>query len=159
MNDKLLDETGLHILHLLRADARLSYAEIGRRVHLSTPAVIERIRKMEDDGIITSYQAEIAPKALGYHVTVMLTLTTDPVHYTIVLDIVQETPEIVTCDHITGPNSFIMRVQAAAVSDIERIIGLFAQIGTTSTAMVMSRWVTTDPLLARLEQLREVDNE
>src|SRR4030042_4992706 len=64
-NDKLLDATGWQILRELEANARLSFAELGRRVGLSLPAVAERVRKMEDAGIITGYRAQVDPARVG----------------------------------------------------------------------------------------------
>ena len=92
--EKLLDTTGRQILHLLYTDARLSYAEIGRRVHLSTPAVIERIEKLEAAGVIRGYTAQVDPAILGYTVTAIVTLTTTPAHYPLVAQIVEAALEI-----------------------------------------------------------------
>lgn len=68
-DEKLLDDIGWRLLEELQEDARLSYTELGRRVGLSTPAVMERIHKMEDAGIIMGYRAEVNPEKIGFHVT------------------------------------------------------------------------------------------
>jgi Lrp/AsnC family leucine-responsive transcriptional regulator len=151
---KLLDTTGLHILRLLHQNARLPYAEIGRRVHLSTPAVIDRIEKMEEAGIITGYHAQISSAALGYTVAAIVTVTTEPVHYPTIQQIVQDTVEIETCDHVTGPASFIMRVSATSLERLEQVITKFSNIATTDTAIVMSSLDTSDAVSGRIEALQ-----
>jgi Lrp/AsnC family transcriptional regulator, leucine-responsive regulatory protein len=151
---KLLDTTGLHILRLLYQNARLSYAEIGRRVHLSTPAVIDRIEKMEEAGIITGYHVQISPASLGYTVAAIITVTTEPVHYPTIRQIVQDTVEIEACDHVTGAASFIMRVSAVSLEQLERVIAKFSSIATTDTAMVLSSLDTSDAVSGRIEALQ-----
>jgi Lrp/AsnC family leucine-responsive transcriptional regulator len=151
---KLLDTTGLHILRLLYQNARLSYAEIGRRVHLSTPAVIDRIEKMEEAEIITGYHAQISPASLGYTVAAIITVTTEPVHYPTIRQIVQDTVEIETCDHVTGAASFIMRVSAPSLEQLEQVIAKFSNIATTDTAMVLSSLDTSDAVSGRIEALQ-----
>lgn len=153
MSHKLLDATNIHILRLLHQNARLSYTEIGRQVHLSTPAVIERIEKMEEARIITGYHAQIAPEALGYSISAIITLTTEPIHYPIVRQIVRDSIEIESCDHVTGAASFIMRISATSLEQIEKVLEQFAHIGTTDTAMVMSSVDTSDVVTSRIDAL------
>jgi Lrp/AsnC family transcriptional regulator, leucine-responsive regulatory protein len=74
-NEKLLDETGWQLLHELQQNARLSFSELGQRVGLSSPAVAERVRKMEDAGIITGYHAEVDPAKLGFPVMAIIRMT------------------------------------------------------------------------------------
>ncbi len=150
---KLLDSTGRKIIELLIQDARLSYAEIGRQVHLSTPAVIERIEKLETAGIITGYQAQINPKLLGYDVSAFVTLTTDPAYYDIVTNIVNQTLEIESCDHVTGSASFILRIRAKSVQQIEVVIQQFNSIGTTDTTLILSSFKSSNASLQRLSRM------
>jgi Lrp/AsnC family leucine-responsive transcriptional regulator len=133
----------------------MSYAEISRRVHLSTPAVIERIEKMEEAGIITGYRASINPAALGYTISAQVTLTTDPVHYPTVRRIVSDSVEIESCDHVTGSAAFVMRVSAGSVEQLERVIGQFAAIGSTQTAIIMSSLDTSGTTLTRINAMND----
>ena len=71
-NERLLDETGWHILEALQENARLSFSELGQRVGLSSPAVAERVRRMEDAGIITGYRAEVNTARIGYTITAII---------------------------------------------------------------------------------------
>lgn len=137
-SQKLLDNTGLAILDLLSEDARLSYAEIARRVHLSTPAVIDRMEKMEAEGIITGYQTKINQAVLGYKVKAIVMLTTEPRQYDLIKRIVTQSPEVESCDHVAGAVSFVMHVGANSIEHLESFIQQFSPIGTTQTLIIMS---------------------
>lgn len=152
---KLLDTTGRHILRLLAEDARMSYAEIARRVHLSTPAVIERITRMEETGIITGFVAAVDHRLLGYTVTAIVTLKTEPVHYPLVQRIVSSSLQVEQCDHVTGAASFVMRVSASSIAHLEEFIRQFAPIGSTDTAIVMSSLDTSDLTRKRIDAQSE----
>ena len=73
--EKLLDPLGWKLLVELQTDARISFAELGRRVGLSTPAVAERVRRMEDEGIIRAYRAEIDPSSVGLPITAFIRMS------------------------------------------------------------------------------------
>ena len=94
MHEKLLDDTGWRILEELQGDARLSYKELGRRVNLSTPAVIERVRRMEEAGILEGYRGVVNPQKVGYAFRVILAVATvynNPDH--VILRTLAEIPE------------------------------------------------------------------
>lgn len=156
--EKLLDDTGRKILRLLCADARISYAEIGRTVHLSTPAVIERIEKMEAAGLIVGYHAQLNPALLGYNVSAIVTLTTEPSHYDAVREIVRESVEIETCEHVTGDASFKMRVSTTSIEHLERVIRKFTHLGTTDTVLVLSSFESGGTTLNRLHALDDTED-
>jgi Lrp/AsnC family leucine-responsive transcriptional regulator len=151
-NQKLLDAIGIKILRLLMDNARINYSEIARQVHLSTPAVIERIEKMEDAGIISGYHTDINPKSLGYVIQAVVMLTTDAIHYPTVQKIVTDTPEVETCDHVTGSVAFIMRVRMRSIENLENFIGQFTPIGSTQTFIIMSSLDTNHSLIHGLEE-------
>ena len=117
-----LDATGKKVLTLLQEDARLPFSEIGRRVGLSTPAVIERVQRMEEAGIIRGYHAEVNPQELGYTLTAYVRLHTTPERYPAVLALVERIPQVLECAHVTGEESFIMKVVLKSVTHLEEII-------------------------------------
>lgn len=147
---KLLDDTGIRILQLLVDDARMPYAEIARTVHLSTPAVIERIEKMQAAGIVKGYHAEVDSAALGYTITAIITLITEPIYYPTVRQIVGQSAEVEQCDHVTGDASFVMRVSVRSIAHLEAFIQQFTPIGSTQTAIVMSTVAVADVIQKRL---------
>jgi Lrp/AsnC family leucine-responsive transcriptional regulator len=138
--EKLLDETGWLLLEELQQHARLSYSELGQRVGLSSPAVAERIRKMEEAGIITGYHAEVNLAKLGLPVTAIIRLgSTAGQSCNRVATSVSEIPEVLECNRVTGSDSVIIKVVAASVAHLERIIDRLATYGLPTTSIVLSK--------------------
>jgi len=135
---RLLDQTGLKILNALQENARISFSALGRDIALSSPAVIDRVRKMEQAGIITGYHAHVAPDKVGFPVTAFILVTTRPEHYPRILTIANTTPEILECHHVSGEESFVMKVVAASVVMLETCIEQFNSYGQTKTLIVLS---------------------
>lgn len=143
---KLLDPTGWRLLEVLQSDARLSFSEIGRRVGLSTPAVIERIRKMEEAELITGFSVQLNYEKLGFPITAFIRLETHPDVHANLQAKLQEAPEVLQCYYITGRASFILKVVVSSVSHLEKLIEKLAVYGQTYTSIVMSMPVQNKPL-------------
>ena len=144
--EKLLDPTGKHLLALLQEDARLSYSELGRQVGLSVTAVIDRIRRLEDAGLITGYEVVLDREKLGLSVLAFVRLQTKPEHYAAVLPLVKSLPAVLECHHVTGEESFVLKIVVATVRELEPLIEQFSKFGQTSTSIVMSSVVGKRPL-------------
>src|SRR5215211_9530866 len=95
-----LDDANLRLLGELQQDARLSLAELGRRVGLSSPAVAERLARLEEAGVITGYRAEVDPRALGYSLGVVIRIRPAPRELGKVAELAERTPEVVECHRI-----------------------------------------------------------
>jgi len=149
-----MDKIDLKILHALQQDARLSYRELGRRLAMSSPATAERVRKLEIAKIITGYHARIDPAALGYHIEALMTVTY-PSHLSRrMYKLVQSTPEIVECLHVSGHGSVVLRVFAKSTGQLEQLMLKVQQIGTTETSIVLSvpfRRAALEPARGQLE--------
>ncbi len=139
--EKLLDRIGRNILDALQENARLSLARIGQKVGLSAPAVAERVKKLEEAGIIQGYHAHIDPNAVGRFVAAYIQLTTDARHYPAVQSLAAELPAITSCHHVSGEASFIMHVRVETVADLETLVARFSPLGQTRTAIVLSTTV------------------
>ena len=137
LNYKPLDEFSAHILELLQLDARLSITEIGRRVGLSAPAVAERIKRMEDEEIITGYRAIIDNDKIGLTVNAFITLKSNMLHAAAAQKI-SEIPEVTECYNITGHNCVIMKVATPTTKRLEAIIGQLQALGETNTSIILS---------------------
>ena len=137
---KLLDDLGWRILAVLQADARISYSELGRRVGLSTPAVTERVRRMEDVGIITGYHAAIDAAKAGFPIVVYMRLAISGGENMVsrATTAVKRMPEILECHRVTGTDSFILRAALLSVSHLESLIDRLTPFGMTSTSTVLS---------------------
>jgi len=137
--EKLLDITGWEILQALQENARLSYSELGQRVGLSSPAVAERIRRMEDAGIISGYHAEINLAKVGFPITAIIRMSTSPgERCTSFTGFVENIPEVLTCYRVTGSDSLIMRVIASSVGHLESLIDQLSAHGQLTTSIVLS---------------------
>jgi Lrp/AsnC family leucine-responsive transcriptional regulator len=134
----MIDEIDRKILKELQLDARTSYAELGRRVGLTTPAVIERVRKLEDAGIITGYRAEIDTTKVGLPILAFIRMSITGVDYSHIIQVVQAANEVLECHRGTGGDSFIMKVAVASVEHLQEIIDKLTPYGITTTAIVLS---------------------
>ena len=133
-----LDATNIGLLRELEADARLSLAELGRRVGLSSPAVADRLERLEEAGVIRGYRAEIDPRALGYELAVVLRIRPAPRELKKVAELAQRTPEVVECHRITGDDCYLMKAHVRDVEHMEEVIDRFAIYGQTTTSIVQS---------------------
>jgi Lrp/AsnC family transcriptional regulator, leucine-responsive regulatory protein len=137
-NQRDLDTTDINLLQELEIDARLSLAELGRRVGLSPPAVADRLERLEEAGVIGAYRAEIDPRALGYELAVVLRIRPAPRELKKVAELAQRTPEVVECHRITGDDCYLMKAHVRDVVHMEEVIDRFAIYGQTTTSIVQS---------------------
>ncbi len=133
-----LDATDVRILDALIHDARTRIADLARSVGLSPPSVSERIRRLEEAGVIEGYTLAINPKALGLPVAAWLRIRPIPGQLQKVADILQGLPEIVECDRITGEDCFIARAQIESVEDLEKLIDQVIPYAMTNTSIIQS---------------------
>jgi Lrp/AsnC family transcriptional regulator, leucine-responsive regulatory protein len=137
-DDGPLDPTDRRLLTQLQADARLSLAELGRRVGLSSPAVAERLRRLEGDGVITGYHAQVDPARLGFGLGVLVRIRPAPRQLAAVAQLARETPEIVECLRVTGDDCYVMTAHVRDVVHLEELIDAFAAYGQTTTSVMQS---------------------
>ena len=133
-----LDSTDLRLLEELQDQARLSLAELGRRVGLSAPAVAERLARLERDEVILGYRATLNPRALGYTLSAVIRIRPAPRELHQVAQLAQATPEVVDCRRITGEDCYIMTAHVRSVEHLEELIDGFAVYGQTTSSIVQS---------------------
>jgi Lrp/AsnC family leucine-responsive transcriptional regulator len=133
-----LDATNRRLLAELQADARLSLAELGRRVGLSSPAVAERLQRLEDDEVILGYHARLNPRAVGFALSAVIRIRPAPRELHEVAALARSTPEVVECRRITGDDCYIMLAHVRSVEHLEEVIDRFAAYGQTTTSIVQS---------------------
>ena len=133
----MIDEIDWKILKELQINARISFAELGRRVALTTPAVIERVRKLEDAGIITGYRIEIDTAKVGLPITAFIRMSITGVDYSHIIEVVSESKEVLECHRGTGNDSFIMKVAVADVGHLQTLIDRLTPYGITTTSIVL----------------------
>jgi Lrp/AsnC family transcriptional regulator, leucine-responsive regulatory protein len=133
-----LDPTDTRLLAELQEDARLTHAELGRRVNLSPPAVAERLRRLERSGVVTAYRAVVDPKALGYTLGVIMRIRPSARQLHKVAELARETPEVVECHRITGEDCFFMKLHLRDVEHLEEVLDRFILYGQTTTSIIQS---------------------
>jgi Lrp/AsnC family leucine-responsive transcriptional regulator len=136
MNDVVLDSVDRQIIGQLASDARISFAELGRRVSLSSPAVAERVRRLEQAGVITGYRAEVDPRALGYQLTAIVRVKPAVRQLSKIAELAAEIPEIEECLRITGEDCFYMKLHLAAIEELPSVLDRFLLYGETTTSIV-----------------------
>ena len=158
-NGDLTDEINGQILAELQADARLSVAELARRVRLSPPAVAERLQRLEDAGVIRGYHADVNPVAAGYPLTVVIRVRPAPRQLPKVAELAQATSEVVECHRITGEDCFLIKAHVRDVGHLEELIDSIAVYGQTTTSIIQSSPVPGRgvALTASQRRLRAVD--
>jgi Lrp/AsnC family leucine-responsive transcriptional regulator len=140
-----LDRTDWDILRELHFDGRVSFAELGRRVNLSPPAVKERILKLEDSGIINGYRAEVNFPAIGLPITAFIQITVDGNRCPKIVELAEEMVEVVEYHRLTGVNCFMLKVVVPSMADIERIHDILNPYGQLTTAVVLTSTETHQP--------------
>ncbi len=146
MNFKI-DHLSTEILLCLQKNARASFAEIGRKVGLTSPAVAERIKKMEDLGIIENYHAKISYTKLGHQLRAIITLRAFVGKLRPFLKKVASLEEIINCYRITGNENIIMEVVLKDQRHLEQFIDTLITYGETRTHIILSDVVSDAPLL------------
>lgn len=136
-----LDALNWKILHYLQENARQSNAEIGRRVGISSPAVSERIKKMEDIGIITGFKTVVSPFEVGYQLKAIITLRAFMGKLKPFLQIVKTYDEVLNCYRITGNENIVMEVILKNQIHLESFIDQLIKYGETKTQIVLSHVV------------------
>lgn len=134
----MIDEIDWKILKELQENARVSFAELGRRVNLTTPAVIERVRKLEDAKIIVGYRAEIDAAKIGLPITAFVRMSISGVDYSHIIEAAKNSTEVLECHRGTGNDSFIMKVAVADVEHLQNLIDKLTPYGITTTSIVLS---------------------
>jgi Lrp/AsnC family leucine-responsive transcriptional regulator len=135
-----LDETGWLLLRELQQNARLSYSELGQRVGLSSPAVADRMRKMEEAGIITGYRVEVNLARLGLPMLAIIRLGSfvgQNCHR--VATQVSQIPEVLECYRVAGSDSVVIKVAATSIEHLENVVDRLSLYGLPTTSLVFSR--------------------
>jgi Lrp/AsnC family transcriptional regulator, leucine-responsive regulatory protein len=140
-----LDGFDTRILAELQADARLSMAELGRRVHLSQPAVTERVRKLEAAGVISGYRATVDLARLGYGIRAVIRI--GRAEYARVVKLIQQTPECINAYNVTGEDSWVLEIAVIDVAHLDSVVSKFCLLTDTATSIVLNAVREHQPML------------
>lgn len=132
------DEKDWILLEEVQRRARVSYADLGRHADLSPPAAAERLRRLEDAGVIRGYHADIAPERLGLGLTVLIEMRVPRAQYERFNRAVTKLAWILECHHVSGRAAFVLKAAVPDVTGLELLVGHLSQFGDTATSLVLS---------------------
>ncbi|GAC1041381.1 Lrp/AsnC family transcriptional regulator [Rhizobium sp. No.120] len=131
-----LDEIDQRMLEALARNARISLKELAEAASLSSPSAAERLRRLEERGIISAFTVDIAPEAIGYPLQAIVRIRPLPGQLHVVERIIQETPEFIECDKVTGDDCFIGRLVVRSMGELDGILDKIAERAETNTSMI-----------------------
>lgn len=132
-----LDPTDLAIIEILQEDGRINITELGRRVGLSQPAVSERVKRLEERGIITGYKAAVDLASLGLGTMAIIRLRTTHEHIAACLKLFATMPEVIEVFRLTGEDCFFLKVIVPSPTGLESIVDAFGRYGAVTTSVVL----------------------
>jgi Lrp/AsnC family transcriptional regulator, leucine-responsive regulatory protein len=142
-----LDTTDWRLLEALQRDGRASYAELARTVAMSPSAVTERVRRLEEAGVITGYTAVVDHERIGLPVLALVRLRYPHGNYKPFRDLLATTPEVLEAHHVTGDDCFVLKVAARSMRHLEEVTGRIAGLGAVTTSVVYSSPLERRPLV------------
>lgn len=147
-----MDELDQKILRLLSLDGRMTVKEIAQKVSLTSPAVSERMRRMEKNGVIAGYTVVLGDLEPRNHVDALISISVAPADRQYFLTMVENQSGVMQCFHVTGSHSFIVKVRCEDIQELEHLINRFQKLGQTSTQIILSApvdrrisWKLPDP--------------
>lgn len=140
-----LDAVNRRILEELLHEPRLPMAELGRRIGMSSPAVTERVHRLEEAGVIRGYRLELNPAALGLPIALYVRIRPNPGQLPRIAELARQLPEVVECHRVTGDDCFILKAHIPAIEQLDRLLDTFLLYGSTTTSIIQSSPVPLRP--------------
>ncbi len=142
-----MDATDHKIIEILQEYGRISMKDLGKLVGLTSPAVSERVKRLEEWGIIEGYKAIINPQKLNRNIKAFINIGLPADRYKVFLDFATKNHSVIECHHITGQDCLILKVIVGTMDDLERLIDDIKQVGSTQTSIVLSSPIENKPIL------------
>lgn len=149
-----MDRTNYRIIELLQTEGRISMKDLGLQVGLTAPAVSERVRKMEEAGIITGYKAVIDPTKLNRNIMAFIDIAMAADKYTAFLQFANARREVVECHHVTGGDCMTIKVLVRNMMELETLIDDIKKMGNTRTSLILSSPIESKPVTLSQEELK-----
>ena len=141
-----MNEKTFHIVKLLVSNARLSFNALAKRVDLSPPAVAERVRRLENTGVLLGYHAKLERSAVGLPITAFVRLSCKGAKFQAVTRLALELPQVLECHHITGEACFLIKLAAPSIAELKLLIERFREYGEGDSSVVLSSVVEQKPV-------------
>lgn len=144
----MMDDLDRRIIDILTDDARISLKELASRVQLSAPSVADRLRRLEDRGVVRAFTVDIDPRALGYMLQAIVRIRPLPGQLHVVEQLIQDIPAFSECDKVTGDDCFIARLHLRSIDELDPILERIIEKAETNTSIVKAQ-----PIRRRLPPL------
>lgn len=135
----MLDDLDRRIVEILVDDARISLKELAQRVGLSSPSTSERLKRLEERGVIRAFTVEVDPAALGYTLQAIVRIRPLPGKLHVVQDLIQQIPQFCECDKVTGDDCFVGRLHIRSIDELDQILDRIADKAETSSSIVKAQ--------------------
>jgi Lrp/AsnC family leucine-responsive transcriptional regulator len=142
-----MDDLDWKLLEQLQMDGRATFTALARTVGLSVPAVTERVKRLEESGVIEGVTARVNSYKVGYQVSALIGITVAQPAKAKFAKVLEGIPEVLECYHVTGADSYVMKLVAKDVAHLEQLIARINLYGETRTSIVMSTTIAPRPLL------------
>jgi Lrp/AsnC family leucine-responsive transcriptional regulator len=149
-----LDAIDCKLLAELQANARISFAELSRKISLSTPAVIERVKRMEETGVIVGYHAHVEPSAVGRSVQAFVKVSVAGDKLLKFAQSVKKIEEVLECYRVTGAESYLILVAVRDTTHLQTVIDLMMPYVATNTSIVLDVQVRWAPVIPEVQQTK-----
>lgn len=134
-----MDNTDLKIIRILEKNGRIKITDLGRQVSLTPPAVTERIRRLEETGVIIGYRVQINPEKLGLHITAFIMVQVSAEKFDAFLAVASKEPRIIECHHIIGRNCIHCKILVKNTEELKDVVNLIKKYGETETAIMLAQ--------------------
>lgn len=141
-----MDDVNWRILGLLQENARITFSEIGRQVGLTSTAVAERVRRLEDARIVRSYRIATGDEELGYPINAFITIAVHHGASGQLMRLCGELSEVIECHHVTGDDGYLVKVRATSVHHLEEVVERLRRVGEPTASIVLSTPIAHKPL-------------
>lgn len=141
-----MDALDWKILDEVQETGRISQTELARKIGLSIPTTADRLKRLEDNGVIEAFVAKVNSKKVGYEITALVGITTGQPQKSRLIQKLETMPEIIECLHVTGSDSYVMKIVAKDIPQLEALIAKINVFGETRTSIVLSTSIPSRPI-------------
>ncbi|HYI25253.1 MAG TPA: Lrp/AsnC family transcriptional regulator [Thermomicrobiales bacterium] len=143
-----IDTLDERILSELQSNGRLTMKALAERVGLSSPAMIERVRRLEERGVLAGYRAVVDPAAIGRPLTALISIDVDRRHHEVFISRLRSEPAVEACHRVTGDHSYLVKVHVSSTDELETLVDDLADTGARcSTSIVLSTPIEGAPIV------------
>lgn len=142
-----MDEIDKKLLELLQENARITIIELSKKLNLSRPSVNDRLRRLQENGVIQGFTARVSAEAIGKGTIVIIQIGNLKIECRRFEELIKEETDILECHRVTGTNSYFLKAAVATMKDLEALVDRLIPYGQLNTSVVLSSPILSRPLL------------